>query len=184
MSPVRSMAAGTTLLALLAGCGGQALDTHRVAAPSITSRVPIQGTPTQDNKPGTQGGLANVRPCELLEQAETAALRLSGGEEKRLGAARVCSWHREGATLWHSFSVILAVFENQGLSDLNAENIRQLTNIGTHKASSFVDSSGACGIAIVVSEVARVDASALGGDEQEACRLASQLASRVEPRLP
>ncbi len=174
------------LLALLAGCSEQ---TEGSPSPDDSSNPTVtteQSTEeeTTTSAPGTQGGLADLQPCDVLEAGDLAGLQLTGGEELELGGARVCEYRREGPTLNESFTVSLGLLDDQGLDDLNAPTIDPLPNIGSHEAVSFVDAIGNCGVAIAVGDSARVETSAIGGEQQQACQLANQLATLVEPRLP
>jgi uncharacterized protein DUF3558 len=184
----RSVAVVVTLLALLAGCaestqgspspGGEPDSTGTSSTPSTSSA----GTSTSE--PDGGDGLAAIEPCGILDQSDLGAMQLTGGNEVKLGSARTCDYRREGATLNESFTVSLALWDNQGLDKLNAPTKQQLPDIGSHKAFSFVDAGGVCGTAIGVGDSSRVDSSATGGDEQQACQLAAQLATIVERKLP
>lgn len=172
--------------ALLAGCsestGGSPTPGDEPPNQSVTTEPSTEETTTSE--PGTEGGIAELQPCEVLDAADLSALQLTGGEELKLGGARVCEYRREGATINESFTVGLGILDDQGLDDLNAPTIEPLPKIGSHEAVSFVDEIGNCGVAIGVGDSSRVETSATGGDQQQACQLASQLATLVEPRLP
>jgi len=174
-----------TLLALVAGCTQQTSgDPSPDAAGTTDSSVAPPTTESPTTESGTEGGLADVQPCEVLDDGDLAALRLTGGEEKDLGGARVCRYRHDGATLNESFAVSVELFDSLGLADLNASNIQRLPNIGDHEAASFVDPTGGCGVSLGVTASSRVDNTAVGGDEQTACQFATQLATVVERKLP
>jgi hypothetical protein len=80
--------------------------------------------------------------------------------------------------------VSVELVDSLGLADLNASNIQQLPKIGSHEAASFVDPGGGCGVSLAVTDSSRVDNTASGGDDQQACQLATQLATAVERKLP
>lgn len=180
-------AAFAALLVLLAGCSER---TEGSPSPGDdpTSQEQTTGQSTDEptsesSEAGTDGGLADVEPCELLDDSDLAALQLTPEGEKTSGT-RGCDYRREGPTLDESFAVGISLYDDQGLDDLNAENIQPLPNIGSHEAASFTELSGDCGITIVVSENSRVDVGATGGDVQLGCQLTTQLATVVERKLP
>jgi hypothetical protein len=173
------------LLVLLAGCSESTQGSPTPGGePTTTTGNSTDETTTSGDEPDGGDSLAALQPCELLDQAGLASMQLTGGEEKKLGSARVCRYRREGATLNESFAVSVALWDNQGLDDLNASTKQQLPDVGSHKAVSYVDAAGACGVGIGVGDSSRVDSSAVGGDEQLSCQIAQQLASLVEPKLP
>jgi hypothetical protein len=172
-----------TFLVLLAGCS-----TTTGGSPSAgndpTNPTTAESTEeTPSSEPSESGGLAEVQPCELLDSGEAAQLQLTGGNEVKVGSARTCEYRHEGATLNESFSVAIGLQDDKGLDELNAPTIEPL-NLGSHEAVSFVDSTGTCGVAIAVGDTSRVETSALGGDKEQACAAASQVATIIEPKLP
>jgi hypothetical protein len=179
----RHVVAVAALLVLLAGCSEK---TQGSPSPGDEPADPTTGQTTEETtttEPGADG-LATVQPCDLLDATGVASLQLTGGEELSLGGARVCEYRREGATLNESFTVAVALWDNQGLDALNASGVQQLPDIGSHKAVSFVDAAGSCGVGIGVGDTSRVDSSAVGGDQELGCQLAGQLATIVERKLP
>jgi hypothetical protein len=188
------LAAAAALLVLLTGCSEQTGGTPTGEGGGITDYEPPPSStdpdaPTGSGEPSTGGedpsGLADVDPCGLVDQSGLASLGLTGGEEKEIGGARVCRWRHDGATLNESFTVSVEVFDSNGIADL-AENteVQQLPKVGSHDAVSFVDAAGVCGVSVGVGEDARVDSTAVGGDQQQGCALATRLATLVEPKLP
>jgi Protein of unknown function (DUF3558) len=180
-------AAVAALLVLLAGCsestqgspspGGEPGTT---APTGETTEVTTGGS----SAPAEPAGTADLQPCDLLGQSDLASLQLTGGEEVKLGSARTCDYRRQGATANETFTVSIALWDNQGLDDLNAPTKQPLPDLGGHKAVSFVGAAGACGVGIGVGDSSRVDSSAIGGDEQLSCQIAQQVATLVEPKLP
>lgn len=167
------------LLVLLAACSST---TQGSPSPGDgPTNQTTEETTTAEQEPD---GLAAIQPCDLLDAAGAAGLQLTGGQELSLGGARVCEYRREGATLNESFTVSVALWDNQGLDALNASNVQELPDLGSHKAVSFVDAAGACGVGIGVGDKSRVDSSAVGGDQELGCQLATQLATIVERKLP
>ncbi len=187
------LAAAAALLVLLSGCSEQTGGTPTAGGDTGTTVDRTITTdpdaPTESSEPSTGGedpsGLADVDPCGLVDQSGLDSLGLTGGEEKEIGGARVCRWRHDGATLNESFTVSVEVFDSNGLADL-AENteVQQLPKVGSHDAVSFVDAAGVCGVSVGVGEDARVDSTAVGGDQQQGCALATRLATLVEPKLP
>ncbi len=187
------LAAVAALLVLVAGCAEQTGGTPTGEGGITDYEPPAISTdpdaPTETEDPSTGGdepsGLADVDPCGLVDQAGLGSLGLTGGEEKEVGAARVCRYRHEGASLNESFTVSVEVFAENGITDLAKDTtIQQLPQVGSHEAVSFVDVAGVCGVSLGVGEGARVDNTAVGGDQQQGCQLAAQLAALVEPKLP
>jgi hypothetical protein len=173
-------------LVLLAGCsekteGSPSAGDQSTNPTATTEESTEETTPSESD---TAGGLADVQPCDLIDDAGLAALQLSSGEEKTLGEARVCEWRREGATINESFTVIVALYEDLGLADIVGTDIKPLPNVGGHEAASFVAPAGSCGVSLAVGEKSRVDSTANGENQQLGCQLASQVATIVEPKLP
>jgi hypothetical protein len=181
-------AAFAALLLLLAGCsertGGSPSAAETPTSQEQTTEQSTEETTTESGEPGTDGGLADLEPCDILDSNDISTLQLTGGEERKIGSARVCEYRREGPTINESYAVAVGLWDDQGLGDLNAENITPLPNIGSHEAASYTELSGDCGIAIVVSDTSRVDVSSTGGDVQLGCQLTNQVAAAVEAKLP
>lgn len=168
-----------TLLALVAGC---TQETSGAPSPGSGGTTDSSLAPTESGT--AEGGLADLEPCEVLDDADLAALELTGGEEKDFGGARVCRYRHDGATLNESFTVSVELFDSLGIADLNASNIQEMPNMGDHEAVSFSDPTGGCGVSLGVTETSRVDNTAVGGDLDDACVLVAQLATLVEQKLP
>jgi len=187
------LAAAAALVVLLSGCSEQTQgsptaggDTDNTIDRTITTDP---DAPTGSSEPSTPddepSGLADVDPCGLVDQAGLDSLGLTGGEGKTVGAARVCRWRHDGASLNESFTVSVEVFDSNGLADLAEDTtVKELPKVGAHDAVSFVDAAGVCGVSLGVGEESRVDSTAVGGVEQQGCQLAAQLAALVEPNLP
>jgi hypothetical protein len=187
------LAATAALLVLLAGCSEQTQGSPSAGAEPTagqpTSTAPDTSTePTEPTEPssGTDdpSGLADVDPCGLVDDAALGSMGLTGGEEKTLGEARVCRYRHDGATLNESFTVSVELFATRGLADIVGTDIKQLPKIGAHDATSFVGPTGSCGVSLGVGESSRVDNTAVGGAQQQACQFAARLAALVEPNLP
>jgi hypothetical protein len=176
-----------TFLVLLTGCS-QKTQGSPSASDDQTGQTTTEQTtdesPPETSESGTEG-VAGLQPCDVLDDTDLGALGLTGGDEKDVAGARVCRYRHEGASLNETFTVSVELFDSLGLADLNASNIQQLPKIGTHEAASFIDPSGGCGVSVGVTDKSRVDNTASGGsDQQQACQLATQLATVVESKLP
>ena len=185
------LAAAAALVVLLSGCSEQTQGNPTAGDNTTPDRTITTepDAPTGSSEPSTGGdepsALADLQPCDLVDQAGLSALGLTGGEEDSVGSARSCRWRHEGATLDDSFTVSVELFDDEGFTDL-AENtqVEELPKVGAHDAVSFVDAAGVCGVSLAVGDTARIDNTAVGGDQQQGCQLAAQLAAHVEPKLP
>jgi hypothetical protein len=179
----RLVAAVGLLLVVLAGCSEKTAGDPTGLGEQAASTAP-SGEPTSaSSEAPADGGTADLQPCDVLDQADLSALRLTGGEEKKVGSARVCRYQRDGATLNETFTVSVELFDHQSIGDLNAPDITPLDAIGGHEAKKFTDDTGTCGVSLSVGR-SRVDNTAVGGDQQLGCQLAEQLATTVAPKLP
>lgn len=184
------LAATAALLVLLSGCSERTEGSPTPSSGTTFDRT-ITADPTEPTEPTESSsgveepsGLADVDPCGLVDQAGLGSLGLTGGEEKTLGEARVCRYRHDGPTLNESFTVSVELFDTRGLADIVGTDVKQLPKIGGHDASSFIGPTGSCGVSLGVGEESRVDNTAVGGDQQQGCQLAAQLAALVEPKLP
>ena len=172
------------LLVLLAGC------TERTSGDPSASGSPTSASEQTTDEPTSTsedsgGGVADLKPCDVLQSEDLQALGLTGGEETESNGARACRYRHEGATLNDTLTVSVELFDSVGLADLNTDNIQELPKIGSHEAKSWTDSLGACGVSLGVTDSSRIDNTAIGGENQQlACQLATQLATAVERRLP
>jgi hypothetical protein len=175
---------GLVFLALVAGCSEK---TSGAPSPGgSTTDEPASSessTESSGEEPSSGGGTADLKPCAVLDQADLAALQLTGGEEKELAGARVCRYRHEGATLNETFTVSVELFDDRSLAELNAPDITPLPPVGGHEAVKFTNATRTCGVSLAVGE-SRVDNTAVGGDQQLGCQFATQLATAVAPKLP
>lgn len=173
------------LLVLLAGC---AESTQGSPTPGGEPTNPTTATEdtstTTEAPPSSAPGIASLQPCEVLDPTDLTALQLSGGEQKKVGSARVCRYQRDGATLNETYTVSIELYDTQGLTELNAPDVQQLPPIGGHDAVKYTDATGSCGVGLGVTADSRVDTAAVGGDQQQGCQIAEQLATIVERKLP
>lgn len=180
-----ALATAAALLLLLAGCAEQTAGNPSAGSePTTTTTTTSDDPPTSDSEEPSEAGLADVSPCDLADDAALAAMSLTGGEEKEVGEARVCRFRKDGATINESYTVSIEIFDTQGLADIVASDTKQLPKIGAHDAAQYTGTTGGCAVSLAVSEKSRVDATAVGGEPQQGCVLATQLAATVEPNLP
>lgn len=181
------LATAAALLLLVAGCAEQTAGNPSAGSePSITTSEdtpPSSDTDEPTDEP-SESGLADVSPCDLADESARTGLGLTGGEEKELGGARVCRFRKDGATLDESYTVSVEIFDDKGVGDIVATDVQQLPKIGGHDAAKYTGTTGGCAVSLAVSEETRVDATAVGGELQQGCVLAQQLATIVEPNLP
>jgi hypothetical protein len=171
-----------TILVLVAGCA-ERTSGDPSAGDEPTGSTGTTDEPTSESSEEPSGGTADVQPCDVLDQADLTALQLTGGEDKKVGSARVCRYRHEGPTLNETFTVSIELFDTQKLADLNAPDITPLSPIAGHEAVRFTDDTGTCGVSLGVGD-SRVDNTAVGGDQQLGCQFAEQLATTVAPKLP
>lgn len=181
----RHVVAVVATLLLLAGCTEQTSGDPSAGGPPAGGTEQQDETPTSTATEESEGGVADLDPCGLLQSGDLQELGLSDGEEKEVSGVRVCRYRHEGATLDDSLTVSVELFDGIGLDEINADNVQRLPNIGDHEAASFTDPGGGCGISIGVTESSRIDNTASGGtNEQLACQFVTELATAVERRLP
>jgi hypothetical protein len=192
MSQRRWFVASATVavLWLLAGCAGDGrnpavtgLPRAGVSVPAASPSVPpsepgVTATPGSDDTP-----IASVDPCSLVSTKDEAALGLSQRSAKKVGHVRLCRWRYEGRTLGETFTVGVELFEGWGLADLVGQN-RKPGLVGGRRSMTVTGAGGNCRIGLEVTESSRVDATAVGGEVELACRLATRVAGVIEPRLP
>ncbi|MDQ3787107.1 MAG: DUF3558 domain-containing protein [Actinomycetota bacterium] len=186
------LVAAAALLVLVSGCSEQTEGTPTAdgdTTPERTITTDPDAPTTESSEPSSGGEepspIGDLQPCELIDQAGLSSLGLTGGEEDSVGSARSCRWRHEGATLNESFTVAVELFDDEGFDDLaETTDVKEVPDVGSHKAVSFVDAAGVCGVSLRVGDTARVDNTAVGGDQQQGCQLAAQLAALVEPKLP
>lgn len=192
----RSILALMAALALGAGLSGCSEETpgNASAGGETTAEKPslpeeTGSEPSGDDEPstGSDGGdspLADLQPCELLKDDQVTKLGLVDGEEITLGGAMVCRYHKEGATAAARYTVQVELYEDQSIDDIGGSTVTPVPKIGGHEAVTFTPPAGGCAISIATSESSRVDATAVGGDEAQACQIVAQVAAAVEPELP
>lgn len=186
------MVVAAALLVAASGCaeqtqGNPTPDGDSTPARTITTDPDAPTTEPSEPSGGEDGAspIADLQPCELVDQSGLSTLGLTGGKEDSVGSARSCRWRHEGATLDDSYTVAVELFDDEGVDDLaEVATVKQIPKVGGHDAVSFVDATGVCGISIRVGDSTRVDHTAVGGDEKQGCALAAQLAALVEPKLP
>ncbi|MDG4788981.1 DUF3558 family protein [Micromonospora sp. WMMD1102] len=179
----RPLLVSAMALWLFAGCtiGDVPAPVPEATTDAVPRTADRSGQPVTEAPDAGSGPLADVDPCGLVSADAASTLDLSGGTAKKVGAARVCRWRHEGTTLRGSFSVGVEIFDEHGLADLDGP--RDSSTIGTHPAATVRDVTGGCRVGLGVGTSARVDVTAVGGEAELGCRLATRLAHLVEPRL-
>jgi hypothetical protein len=181
------LAAAATFVVLLAGCsqqtgGSPSAGDDPTGQPGTTEQSSEEPT-TESSEPS--GDFADIAPCELVGDSDLAGMGLSSGQEKTVGqGTRTCEWRREGPTLNETFTVGVALFERVGLDDIVGTDTQRLPNIGSHEAARYTGTTGGCGVSLGVTSTSRVDSTATGGELEQACQLATELATLIEPKLP
>jgi hypothetical protein len=167
------------LAVLTAGCTG----TNGTATPTPTSGT----TPTSGGS-DSASGLAAVKPCDLLTQAEITSLGLDyPGEAEQVGTSDGCDWTRSGAG-----GLRAGIRTTSGVKDLNLDG-EKITDIkvGKYEAKKVEAADRAkhlCTIAISVSDSSSVTVIGNIGltseDTAAACDRASKAAELIAPKLP
>lgn len=176
---MRGAHAGAALLlaALLTSC---AAGIDSPAAP------PPADVPTSPSSPSASPPslFAGVDPCGLVSDELRVAFTLTDPREKQLADAHVCRFRLEGETLRSSYTVSVELFDGLGIDDIWAPDVQQLPDMGSHPAVRFSGPGESCRLALGVSESARIDVTANGGDFGPACDLVTALAEAIEPDVP
>jgi hypothetical protein len=173
----------------LIGCSTTTVGTPEPGA-GTTSPASTSASAAQPTSSGNS--IATIDACELLTNQEAAQFKPQGPGQLNTsgasGAASDCEWTgRSSNDSSMAFGVL--VRPTQGLKDVN-RNGGKLTegDANGRPADQFTSNIGAkCLIALGVTPTARVDISVVigaGTEPTEACQVADQIASHVEPRLP
>lgn len=109
-------------------------------------------------------------------------------EAKTLGAARTCKYEKELASASEeALALGVGVRDTQGVdsaTDVGGGTIAG--NVNGRKAVQIPSPNApkGCTLALAVGDGARVDILVINDDPTKACDIASQLADKVEPKLP
>lgn len=172
------IAAAIGLTALSAGCTGT----------TGTPQPGPSGGETPTTTSGAASGLASVKPCDLLSEAEAKGFGLEyPGEAKKLGSADNCRWKVSG-----DGGVSVSVRPDAGVKDLNTKGDKDVeTKIGKFDAirsEGFEGAKSTCAIWISVTDSSTV--SVIGTvdlareDTAAACDRAEKAAEKVAAKLP
>lgn len=171
------------LALLTSACNGE---TGKATTGSNTPSDTASAAPTSSSG---NAGLAKLKPCDLLTEAEVTSLGLKyPGEPDKVGTSDGCSWNVSG-----NGGLAAGIRPNQGLDDLNVEGAKKVSEIkvGKYKAQKIEAPQGAlygCIVAIAVTDSSTVEAVAnLTGsstDTAAACERASKAADMIAPKLP
>jgi hypothetical protein len=167
----------------LAGC------TQNVPGSQTTGSSGSGGQPTSASSPsgGAPGGksLASVDPCTLLTSGEVAQLGLPAGQKENLGGARGCTWNVPSG---NGYSLGVGIRDAQGIKDLVTEGGRlSKISVGKHDARRLEEQGktpGSCMITLGVTSSSRVDVQVNADTTTQACQIADNVVTNVEPKLP
>jgi hypothetical protein len=186
----RSLALAAVLAAVAAGAlactdettGQPTPGTTTATQPSATGPsipFPSGSLPTGTTQPSDGGGgtspLAGKKACEVAQPVQQQ-LNAGNGDEADLAGVPHCRF--TGA----EFALDVAIYPENGLKDYQGD-AKQIT-VGSHEGLRATDSLGVCTVAIGVSDTSRVEVNATKSDGSDACGLAMQGATALEPSLP
>ncbi|HEX7305683.1 DUF3558 family protein [Lentzea sp.] len=169
------LAAALGVTALSAGCTG-----------TVGEAKPDTSTATTASE--TRTGLGSIKPCELLTDAETKELEITGaGEPAKLGSADTCDWNISG-----NGGVQVGVRATRGVKDLTLDgNKKYEVQVGKFTATKVEGQDGSadtCSIVLSVSDSSSVSivSNLSGGREDTAasCERATKAATLVAEKLP
>jgi len=166
----------------LTGCDG--VDDSLPPTPKSSTRSSTPAPPTTPAPPGSSQSAAaptgDLRPCELLDDAAMAALRVELQGSDDVGAARTCQWLRSGR-----YTVGVAIWDDLGIDQVRSETKVEHITIADRAAVRAVGVLDTCFVSLDVGRTARVDVlSSADGNLEIACPIASRAAEFVEARLP
>lgn len=160
------------------------------ACSSTTTGQPVSttqaGGPTSTNSPSTptsaggSGTLPVSHPCSLLSSNDFTTLGASSAPtEEMVGTAHSCDFDSS------DFSMGVGIRTNAGLADFQPPGAapKNIT-VGSHQAKQQSGDTGACTVAIGVSNSSRVDVVVTPISTGDPCPIALQIANLVEPKLP
>lgn len=156
---------------------------------ATTSPTGSGGQPTSAGSPsgGTTGvkPVAGLDPCTLLTSGEIAQLGLPSGQKEDLGGQRGCVWNVTGRS---GYSVSVGIRETQGIKDIQSQAVRTSgAPVGKHEARLLEEpgnTPGSCMAVLGVTSSSRVDIIVQADVTAQACQVANQVATKVEPKLP
>lgn len=167
---------------VLAGCTGTQTGTAS----------PVGSPPANSSSaaPGASSGAvstASLDPCELLTAADVASFgKFKSPDKKELGGARVCSYLTDLSSASDaSVGITAGIRDSQGIDTVNDAGGGMTTgNVNGRKAVQAPSPPTACTLALAVGTAARVDIVVNSTDPTKSCDIASDVADKVEPKLP
>jgi uncharacterized protein DUF3558 len=187
-----SIAVGAvTAAALLAACttkiAGTPLPTPTISATSggaSAGRTDVSAAPDETATTPAAGdshgsGTADLRPCTLLTSAEQARLQIGASREKLTGSERLCEYTESG-----NFALAVGIVDEHGLTTVHSASPTRSLTIGAHDARQATDGNHGCAVILGVTDTSRVDVITAAASEPQACAIAQQVATLVEPKLP
>jgi Protein of unknown function (DUF3558) len=143
------------------------------------SEAPVTSSSAEPGVPASP--MKDVSPCSLLSAVEVADLGAGQSKEETINGARVCGFDNG-----QGFAMSVGIWDDLGLDDLVADDLKPVQMIGNHRARQGTAPLGGGVVAIEVTRTSRVDvtASSVDGDKQKSYELAMRVAKLVEPKLP
>jgi hypothetical protein len=108
-------------------------------------------------------------------------LHAGQGKEETINGSRLCRFSQgEG------FAMSVGIFDDLGLDDVVANEIKPVPAVGSHKAVQGTTPLGGGVVVIEVTKTSRVDitGTTVDANKQKSYDLALRVAKLVEPRLP
>lgn len=172
------IASAIGLATLTAGCTGTIGD----AKPEPTS-----GGTTPTSSSGTQNGLAAIKPCNLLTEADAKTIGLTHpGKEADIGTADGCDWRVSG-----NGGLSASIRTKSGVKDLDfkGDKISEIA-VGRFTATKVEAPEGdkaACTVLIAVTDTSSVSIQSnldlTSTDTAAACDRATKAAELIAPKL-
>lgn len=145
--------------------------------------------PTTTSAASDSNALADVKPCDLLTDAEVTGLGLKNpGEADRTGGTETCNWLQGGG----NGGVLVGIRPEEGFADLDYEGRKtEPIEVGKYNATKIEAPLGGaygCDVVISVTESSSVQVvgtiSATSTDTAAACKRATDAAELIAPKLP
>ncbi|MCR3720540.1 MULTISPECIES: DUF3558 domain-containing protein [Prauserella salsuginis group] len=155
-------------------------------AGSSPARSSVVTSPSADDETGPGTSLSDLDPCSLLNQADVRQFGpVEEAQREEEDLVDSCSWEPDRSqTSGERGTLGIVIRENAGLQDMNDLGMGvQRTEEDGRQYARVPDPNG-CGIAIGVTNNARVDILVTGADPDKACEMANTLAEVVEPKVP
>lgn len=126
-------------------------------------------------------------PCELLTSADVTSFgQFKPAEKTELAGARSCRYLKNlQSASDESLSLGVGIRDSQSIDTVNdAGGGTTAGNVNGRKAVEAPSPPAGCTLALAVGSAARVDVVVTSTDATKACDIATQVADKVEPKLP